>query len=39
VTASLRVFFETSERISRDSNDAPRVTTREIEALRPASVG
>jgi hypothetical protein len=33
IGASLRGFFETSERISRDSNEAPRVTPREVEAL------
>jgi len=36
IGASLRGFFETSERISRDSSEAPRVTTKEMEALRPA---
>src|SRR5690242_10678048 len=30
IGASLRGFFETSERISRDSNEAPRPTTKEM---------
>ncbi|MFI5281263.1 MAG: RsbRD N-terminal domain-containing protein [Gemmatimonadales bacterium] len=34
IGASLRGFFETSERISRDSSDTPRVTTKEMEALK-----
>jgi hypothetical protein len=34
IGASLRGFFETSERISRESSETQRVTTREMEALR-----
>lgn len=37
IGASLRGFFETSERISRDSNETPRVTTKEMEPLRKES--
>ena len=37
IGASLRGFFEASERISRDSNDMPRVTTGEIPVAPPST--